>query len=87
MLRNTMINHNSSVVGSRSRCLNYGLLLTVLLSASLLLGGCRHKPDPIVITPDIEKNHLQRNHIYGNVKTIYTDTYYLMDDSLKLPTR
>lgn len=57
------------------------LTLTVL---ACVCGGCRKKPDPIVITPDIEKNHLQRNHIFGKVMDLETATYYVQQDSLPL---
>ncbi len=57
-------------------------ILTLLLT--ILSGGCKKKPEPIVITPDIEKNHLQRNHIFGTVRNIQTRTYYVADDSLSV---
>ena len=57
-------------------------ILTLVVLACL--GGCHRKPDPIVITPDIEKNHLQRNHIFGCVKYLETETYYVQADSLPL---
>lgn len=49
---------------------------------AILSGGCKKKPAEIAITPDIEKNHLQRNHIFGDVKCIETETFYLAEDSL-----
>ncbi|MCQ2276382.1 MAG: hypothetical protein MJZ87_05525 [Bacteroidales bacterium] len=49
---------------------------------AIVAGGCRKKPEPIVITPDIEKSHLQRNHIFGTVRNIQTFTYYLGEDSI-----
>lgn len=62
----------------------------------LLLGGCRQKKVEIVIVPDVQKNHLQRNHIYGKVKEITTYTLVrseemlasdsLMTDSVKYDT-
>lgn len=30
--------------------------------------------------PDVEKNHLQRNHIYGDAKTIVTNTYINLNE-------
>lgn len=57
------------------------ILISILAVVS---GGCKKKPEPIVITPDIEKNHLQRNHIFGTVRSIDTKTYYLVEDSLSL---
>lgn len=44
--------------------------------------ACRHKKAEIVIVPDVQKNHLQRNHIYGNVKE--TTTYTLLSRSVAL---
>ena len=61
----------------------------LLLSVLLLLSGCRQKPVEIVITPDAQKNHLQRNHIFGSVKEMVTYTLLpevkvVMSDSLAL---
>ncbi len=58
--------------------------LLFILCAMTMACGCRKKPQPIVITPDIQKNHLQRNHIFGEVKLIRTDTYHLTGDSVPL---
>lgn len=58
--------------------------LLFILCAMTMVCGCRKKPQPIVITPDIQKNHLQRNHIFGEVKLIRTDTYHLTGDSIPL---
>lgn len=62
---------------------------TLMLSLLLLLLGCRHKTAEIVIIPDVQKNHLQRNHIFGNVKEMMTYTLLprekvAMSDSLVL---
>lgn len=61
----------------------------ILLSALLLLSGCRQKPAEIVIVPDSQKNHLQRNHIFGQVKEVITYTLlpaemYRCTDSVSL---
>ena len=61
----------------------------VLLSLLLLLSGCRQKPAEIVIVPDSQKNHLQRNHIFGQVKELTTYTLlpsesYMLTDSISL---
>ena len=56
----------------------------LLLTLVACLGGCHKKPAPIVITPDIEKNHLQRNHIFGMVKYLETETFNLQLDSLSV---
>ena len=50
----------------------------------ILVAGCHKKPDPIVITPDVQKSHLQRNHIFGKAKIIHTKTYYVFADSLSV---
>jgi hypothetical protein len=57
--------------------------VTILILAMLAcLSGCKKKPAPIVITSDIEKNHLQRNHIFGYVKYLDTETYNLQGESI-----
>ncbi len=56
----------------------------VLTVVAIVTGGCKKKPAPIVITPDIEKNHLQRNHIFGKVMNLETTTYYVQPDSMPL---
>ncbi len=56
----------------------------VLTVVAIVTGGCKKKPAPIVITPDIEKNHLQRNHIFGKVMNLETATYYVQPDSMPL---
>lgn len=50
------------------------LVPALLIPALVLLSGCRRKPAEIVIVPDAQKNHLQRNHIFGNVKEMITYT-------------
>ena len=55
------------------------ILISLLVA---ICAGCKKKPEPIVITPDVKKNHLQRNHIYGEVKYLYTTTFYLAGDSV-----
>ena len=53
------------------------ILMLVLLTLSQQ--ACRRqKMQEIVITPDIEKTHLQRNHIFGQVKEIW-QTMYVLD--------
>lgn len=47
-----------------------------------MLGACKKQPKPIVIVPDIEKNHLQNNRIFGKVKQLDTQTFYILSDSL-----
>ena len=59
-------------------------ILILTLVACLCLCGCKKKPAPIVNTPDIEKNHLERNHIFGKVKSLETETFNLQRDSLSV---
>lgn len=49
----------------------------------LLLLSCKKKAEEIVIVPDAQKNHLQRNRLLGNVKTQQIETYILTEDSIK----
>ena len=58
----------------------YIFLITIMTLAC----GCHKQPEPIVIKPDIEKSHLERNHIFGIVKEIESQSYLLKDDSLTL---
>ena len=60
---------------------HFFILLAIL---AIVAGGCKKKPAPIVITPDIEKNHLQRNHIFGRVKYLDTETFHLQADSISI---
>lgn len=58
------------------------LLILILLS---LLVSCKPKQHPIVIIPDAEKNHLQRNRLFGNIQQLTTTSYYISgDDSTKM---
>lgn len=52
----------------------FTMLWPTLLLSLLLLSACRQKPSEIVIVPDAQKNHLQRNHIFGQVKELCTYT-------------
>ena len=58
------------------------LVFAILLMT--ISSGCHKKPKPIVITPDIEKNHLERNHIFGKVRWVASATCYLYADSIPL---
>ena len=64
--------------------MNQRLVILPLAILAIVLAGCRKQPAPIVITPDADKNHLQRNHIFGKVQEIESRTYYLFEDSLTL---
>ena len=43
--------------------------------------ACKPKETPIEIIPDIQKNHLQRNHLFGDVKEITTEKYIMVNNS------
>lgn len=49
----------------------------------LLLGACKPKQTEIVIVPDVQKNHLQRNHILGSVKQMVSYTLLANPDALQ----
>ncbi len=78
------------------RHLGKSMLWMFFLLSLLLLGACRQKKTDIVIVPDAQKNHLQRNHIYGKVKEITSYTLVcdpnlmtsdtLVSDSLRFDT-
>lgn len=51
----------------------------LLIITMTLVSGCHKQPETIVITPDIEKNHLQRNHVFGLVKEMTTLSYFPTD--------
>ncbi|MCQ2285399.1 MAG: hypothetical protein MJZ76_00805 [Bacteroidales bacterium] len=53
----------------------------VILFCTVFLCGCHNKQTEIVIIPDIEKNHLQRNHLFGQIKEIDTESIILLKDS------
>ncbi|MDR3048094.1 MAG: hypothetical protein LBU51_10905 [Bacteroidales bacterium] len=65
--------------------LRYNLLLLILCSVFF---SCNSKKKEIVIIPDYQKNHLQRNRIFGNVKEM-TTTVYLKEiiDSMEILTK
>lgn len=53
---------------------------------SLWLGACKPKQAEIVIVPDVQKNHLQRNHVLGPVQTMVTYTLVANFDALQTDT-
>ena len=76
--------HSAANAVSERNLQRFITALIIALLACLCLCGCKKKPAPIVITPDIEKNHLQRNHIFGNVKELKTKTFYVQRDSISV---
>ena len=53
----------------------------LFMCACLLFVGCHRHKATITIVPDFAKNHLQREHIYGNVRTITDSIYFSPDGS------
>ena len=47
----------------------------------LLVAGCHRHRDAITIVPDCAKNHLQREHIYGQVRMVTDSMFYSPDGS------
>lgn len=43
--------------------------------------GCQRQKPSITIVPDCAKNHLQREHLYGSVRSIVDKTYYMPGES------
>ena len=56
------------------------ILIITLLFACMMI-ACKNKKHEIVIIPDYAKNHLQKNHLSGNVKEIRTVSYYQYDST------
>lgn len=56
-------------------------LIFLFFAVSAVICGCGRKQQEIVIIPDIERNHLQRNHIFGNVCEIISESYAMPADS------
>lgn len=48
----------------------------ILLCICLLFVGCHRHRATITIVPDFAKTHLQREHIYGNARTITDSMFY-----------
>ena len=46
---------------------------------SLLIAGCHRHGVTITIVPDCAKTHLQREHLYGSVRTVSDSMYYSPD--------
>ena len=64
--------------------MRHSAITILLLTLVVCLSGCHKKPEPIVITPDVEKSHLQRSHIFGNVKYLETKTCNIWADSVSV---
>lgn len=64
------------------RTITYYILLTLFAGIAISCG--RKTQQEIIITPEIEKNHLQLNHIFGQVKEITQEVWaYGPVDSLR----
>lgn len=53
----------------------------ILLSVCLLIVGCHRRKPTITIVPDCARNHLQREHIYGQVRMVTDSMFYSPDGS------
>jgi len=58
---------------------NKSLFFICILLLSFSCFSCKRKIKEITIIPDALKNHLQRAHLFGNIKNIETNTYYYSD--------
>lgn len=58
--------------------------LVFCLWISFLAVSCKHSQQEITIIPDIEKNHLQQNHLFGQIREIRTETFSLKDSNQKI---
>ena len=50
--------------------------ILIYLCISILIVGCHRSKPTITIVPDCAKNHLQREHLYGNVRTVVDSMFY-----------
>ena len=55
----------------------------LLLFLLTMMGACKQKKSDLPVLSDVEKNHLQRNNIYGQVQTM-TTTYYSLSKNKQL---
>ena len=55
--------------------------IVIFLCTCLLLVGCHRQRATITIVPDCAKNHLQREHIYGKVRSVTDSMFYSVDGS------
>ena len=53
----------------------------IILCICLLVAGCHRHRAAITIVPDCAKNHLQREHIYGQVRMVTDSMFYSPDGS------
>ena len=59
---------------------NKPLFFLFIILFSLCCFSCKRKIKEITIIPDALKNHLQRAHLFGNVFSIETNTYFYSDE-------
>ena len=50
-------------------------LFILHLTLIVVVIACKKKTSTIDVIPDVKKNHLQRNHIFGNVKNLESQTF------------
>ena len=66
-------------------CTKFFSTITISLILCTMI-SCKNKAPEIVIIPDHEKNHLQKSHLFGNIKEIHTTSYYQSDSTADLRT-
>ncbi len=59
-------------------------LFILHLTLIVVVIACKKKTSTIDVIPDVKKNHLQRNHIFGNVKNLESQTFYIHKDSISV---
>lgn len=60
-------------------------IVVVVIGLLFFSVACTNKKKEITIVPDVLKNHLQRNHLFGQVKEVTTEMYLMIqheEDSL-----
>lgn len=55
--------------------------IAICLCICLLFAGCHRHKAAITIVPDFAKTHLQREHLYGNVRTVVDSMFYALGAS------
>jgi len=57
-------------------------IFVLILFIGCITISCKNKKHEIIITPDYAKNHLQKSHLFGNIKEIHTTSCYQYDSTL-----
>jgi hypothetical protein len=61
------------------------IIITLLAAILLLSTACQSKKNEIVIVPDVQKNHLERLHLKGDVQNVVTKQYLMLDSGFTRP--